>query len=611
MSIVQIQGASLRPTSTMRQSIHLAPRRLHWTFSDLPAAPVENSPELSAFLLSISWFVVAFEDVGIPVVRSALPKLADHPALAREAQIFVAQEALHSQGHELFNRALVAQHGYDTTVLDREGRRYMETLLDGGEQEQLAMVAVLEHVIFSVAEWYETAFDLHTKVDPQFHRLLLWHCMEEMEHTAVVHDMYEHIYGTGAAAYRTRIATLVSGIRSAVRTLMRMWRALLPQVAARQGRTPAKARAWAGFVRESAPYLGELLTIFKPAYSPWSRELEPGLLPQLRKLLQLPNEGQWQELVVTAVEQVAQDVRRYELRATQGWALAPWEAGAHVDVEVDGGVVRQYSLCGNPQEQDRYCIAVRQDAVGRGGSLRLHAEVKVGSRLRVGLPRNNFALDLHSEGEVVLLAGGIGVTPLLSMAWALHESNRPFKLHLCARDAGNLPFAGEFATWPFAARVQPFLSVHVGQVDLQMLLGAWDPQHPRQLYICGPAGFMDAAVEVARAAGWPQGAVHLERFSASAVGPQPGDQPFTVQLVRSGAVLQVQAGESLLEAMESAGLNPPSACREGLCGACLCSVVEGEVEHRDAVLSAEEQLAGKRMATCVSRARGTSLSIDF
>lgn len=610
MSLVQIRHASLRPTSTMLQNIHLAPRRLHWDFSRVSAAPVAGNAELSAFLLAVSWFVVAFEDVGIPVVRNALSQLAEHPALAREAQIFVAQEALHSQAHEQFNRALVAQHGYDTAALEREGRRFIDTLLNSSEQEQIAMVAVLEHVIFSVAEWYETAHDLHPQVDPGFHRLLLWHCMEETEHTAVVHDMYEHIYGTGAAAYRLRIATLGRGMRVAVRTLMRMWRALLPQVCLRQGLKPARTRAWASFMRESAPYLGELLSIFKPAFSPWARSLESSLLPSLRQQLQLANDGQWQELRVTCIEQIARDVRLFELRCADGGTLAPWTAGAHLDVEVDGGVVRQYSLCGNPQDAQRYCIAVRQDAAGRGGSLRLHAELQVGSRVRVGQPRNHFALDWQAQGEVVLLAGGIGVTPLLSMAWTLHQCQRPFKLHICARDAEHLPFAGVIADWPFNASVQPLLSSHVGQLDMQRLLGDWDSQQPRQLYICGPAGFMDAAVEVARVAGWPESAVHLERFSASAVGPQPGDRPFSVRLLRSGREVEVSADQSLLEALEAAGVNPPSACREGLCGACLCTVVEGDVEHRDAILSAEEQLAGNRIATCVSRARGSSLSLD-
>lgn len=609
MSIIQSSAAVLHPTSTMRQNIHLAPRRLHWDFSVVAASPMMSNPELSAFLLAVSWFVVAFEDVGIPVVRNALSKLADHPALAREAQIFVAQEALHSQGHEQFNRALVAQHGYDTRVLEREGHRFIKCLLSGSEQEQLAMVAVLEHVIFSVAEWYETAHDLHPQLDQTFHRLLLWHCMEETEHTAVVHDMYEHIYGTGAAAYRIRIGTLGRGMRVAVRTLIRMWRALLPQVAARLGRTPAKARAWVSFMHKSAPYLGELLTIFKPAFSPWDRELPSGLLPQLRQMLQLPNDGQWQELHVTRVEQVAGDVRLYELQACHG-ALAPWTAGAHLDIEIDSGVVRQYSLCGNPQETDRYCIAVRQDPTGRGGSLRLHAEVKVDSRLRASLPRNNFAVDPQAEGEIVLLAGGIGVTPLLSMAWALHGHSRPFTLHLCARDSQHLPFAAQIATWPFAHAVHPHLSRETGRADLSRLLTSWDSARPQQLYVCGPNSFMQAAAAAAHAAGWPASAVHLERFSATAVGPQADDRAFTLTLARSGRQLQVGAGQSMLEAMEEAGLNPPSACREGLCGACLCSVLEGEAEHRDAILSAEEQQHGKRIAPCVSRARGASLSID-
>lgn len=611
MSLALSHAAPLRPTSTMLQNIHLAPRRLHWDFANLPAAPMASNPELSAFLLAVSWFVLAFEDVGIPVVRDALPRLADHPALAREAQVFVAQEALHSQGHELYNDALVAQHGYDTRVLDREARRFIDSVLRGSEQERLSMVAVLEHVIFSVAEWYENAHELHRQIDPAFHRLLLWHCMEETEHTAVVHDMFEHIYGSGPQAYRIRISTLVRGVRVAVRTLMRMWRALLPQVSARLGCTPAKARAWASFMRESAPYLGDIATIFQPAFSPWSRALEPGLLPALRQQLQLPNDGRWQELQVTRIEQVARDVRLYELRTPDGRALAPWEAGAHLDVEIDGGVVRQYSLCGDPQDAERYCIAVRQDAYGRGGSLRLHAEVEVGQRIRVGLPRNHFSLDLQAPGEVVLLAGGIGVTPLLAMAWELHGLGRPFQLHLCGRDSEQLPFAGHAVHWPFAKAVHPHLSSLAGRVDLGQLLGRWDAAQPRQLYVCGPEAFMQAAAEAAQAAGWPEQAVHLERFSAKAVGPQPGDRPFTLHLARSGRELQVGAGQSMLEALEAAGVNAPSACREGICGACLCHVVAGEVEHRDAILAAEEHQAGTRVATCVSRAKGERLSLDL
>ncbi|MBA5636874.1 metal-dependent hydrolase [Duganella sp. LX20W] len=604
-------------TTTMRQHIHLAPRRMAWDFSAVPACPVRDDPNLAAFLMAVSWFVVAFEDWGIVVVRNDKARLVDFPALNREAQAFLSQEALHSQGHDLFNSVMIEGHGFDVDAIERECARLKRDMAEGSQQAQLAAVAAFEHIIFSVAHWYENAPEVHRLIHPEFHRLLMWHAMEETEHTAVVHDMYLHLYGGRADAHAVRIAALRRATRIGVRSLYRMWQALLPQLAVRMGCRPARFTPWAAILRESLKYVGDYFSFLSSSFSPWNRPVSPEVLPELRKHMipaHAPDAAQWRACKVAAIRPVAEDVCAYTLVAADGGTLPSWTAGAHLDVEIETGVVRQYSLCGDPAVRDQYQIAVKREALGRGGSLRLHQETRAGAVLRVGMPRNQFPL-AGAEGagrQAVLIAGGVGVTPLLAMAWTLHHAGVPFNLHICSRDVAHLPFAGEIADWPFAARVRAHADSAAagGRVDVRALIPAWDAARPLELYTCGPAPFMDAVCAAATAAGWPASALHLERFTGTAT-VRPDDRPFTLTLQKSNITLPVAAEQTIVEAMEARGLQPKASCREGMCGACVCSVVEGEADHRDVVLTQDEQRSAHRMAICVSRARGAHLTLDL
>jgi vanillate O-demethylase ferredoxin subunit len=286
-------------------------------------------------------------------------------------------------------------------------------------------------------------------------------------------------------------------------------------------------------------------------------------------------------------------------------------------VEIETGIVRPYSLCGDPADRTRYQIAVKRELRGRGGSLRMHEHVQKGSAIRVGIPRNNFALSTAGDcmSEVLLIAGGIGLTPLVAMARTLHAALRPFTFHVCARDLAQLSFGREWEDWPFRTSVHVHLDSEVdlpagGRVDIAGLVPSWDERGPRELYTCGPVAFIDAVRRRAKEAGWPEAALHVERFS-NAAGAQPGDKPFTLHLERSHATIVVAPDQTIVDAMEAQGFQTRTSCREGLCGTCVCRVVAGEVEHRDLVLSEEERRSAGNIAICVSRAQGGSLSLDL
>ncbi len=610
-----VTGPADGQTTTIQHGIHLAARRIDWDFSRVPACPVEGDPNLAAFLLAISYFVVAFEDFGIPVVRAELEKLSDHPALAREAQTFISQEALHSQGHARLNELMKARHGIETKVIEREFSRFMNDMSWGSQQDQLAAVAALEHVIFSVAEWFEGAKDVQRAVHPEVNRLILWHAMEEIEHTAVVYDIYEHLYGATPGAYKIRIAALARGTRIAVRTLTRMWQSLVPQMVEKSGIPASKFIPWLNLAVESRKHLRDFFRFLSPNFSPWSNTNLIGHLPALRH--QMAPAGalneKWNKVRISAIKNVADDVISLDLVSLDGGSLAPWTAGAHIDVEPETGIVRQYSLCADPQKNDVYRVAVKRDPTGRGGSLCIHSRLQVGDTINISKPRNLFSLaEKRQEPEVILLAAGIGVTPLLSMAHALHAEQRPFTLHLFARNEQALPFFADIAVWPFCNAVR----THFGsknansRVDIGHSIPAWNSQKPLGLYICGPGSFLDSARKKADQAGWPLEHIHYEKFNQDAA-PRADDKAFTLFLERSGVTMTVKHDQTIVEAMEASGLRVQTSCREGICGACVCNVLNGEVDHRDLVLTAAEHQAGHKIAPCVSRAKGSCLTLDL
>lgn len=310
---------------------------------------------------------------------------------------------------------------------------------------------------------------------------------------------------------------------------------------------------------------------------------------------------------VTAVREVGHEIKAFTLQAAAAPGLPAFTAGAHITLHLPSGTLRHYSLCSDPAVPGTWEIAVKREVNGRGGSNEVHAVLQVGAELTVGLPRNHFELD-DGVPEAVLVAGGIGVTPLLAMAHTLHRRGTPFALHICARDAAHLPFGTELSDLAFTS------SVHIHRDDDPATrfdpardLPVPGPRH--QLYLCGPGGFMDFVRTEATARGWSADAIRSESFGAPSADTS-ADTAFDVMLQQTGKTVTVPADAPLLDALRNAGVTVPTACLQGVCGSCVVTVLDGEVDHRDAVLSAEEQQ--DRMCVCVSRAcGGSTLVLDL
>ncbi len=305
---------------------------------------------------------------------------------------------------------------------------------------------------------------------------------------------------------------------------------------------------------------------------------------------------------VTLVKRVeeASDVARYEFEAVDGAELPPFDAGAHIDVVIAPEYLRAYSLAGNPAERARWVLGVqREDPAqgGRGGSALMHRAFREGRRVFVSRPRNHFALD-ESAREVWLMAGGIGVTPLITMAHRLHAIGTPFELHYSVASRTRAGFVGTLQSAPWRDRVQLHVKDEGGRADLAALLPAWQPR--RQLYTCGSARYMDGVFAAAAAQGWPDEALHREFFAVPEAPPRE-NHPFTVVLARSGRRIAVSADQSATDALAAAGVRVDTKCSDGLCGVCALAydaAASGAVDHRDVVLSAAER-RHKLIACCV------------
>lgn len=306
---------------------------------------------------------------------------------------------------------------------------------------------------------------------------------------------------------------------------------------------------------------------------------------------------------VASVCDIGIDIRRFDLLAADGRPLAAFDAGSHLDVHVPSGAVRQYSLCGDPRLHDRYTIAVKREGSGRGGSVSMHDDVEVGSVLGVEGPRNLFPLAAAARRSL-LIAGGIGITPIYAMARALNAEGKDWELHYCARSEQHAAFYAELRELS-PARVHPYFS-EAPLLDAGALLRA--PDETTDVYCCGPQGLMESVI--AASAHWREGAVHFEWFAApdSRSGP---NQAFEVALVRSGLVLTIPPDRSILQVVREHGIDVQSACEEGVCGTCETRLLSGEVDHRDMLLSAAERAANGSMMICCSRAKSPRLELDL
>lgn len=293
----------------------------------------------------------------------------------------------------------------------------------------------------------------------------------------------------------------------------------------------------------------------------------------------------------------------FDLVAADGRPLPPAEPGAHIDVHVPGGFVRQYSLCAAAKAGGTYTVAVKKDEMGRGGSVAMHRAIENGTIIGISEPRNFFPLH-EGDHSSLFVAGGIGITPIRMMIAALQEKGRPWELHYCARSPEHAAFHDELAGLG-SGRVHTYFS-ETPLLDAGALLAG--PPEGTHLYCCGPEGLM-RAVETA-AAHWPADQVHFEWFTAPLHDREPA-QAFEVELKRSGLVLAVPVDKSILQVLRANGIEAASTCEEGVCGSCETRVLAGEPDHRDVLLSPEEKAANKTMMICVSRARGGRLILDI
>ena len=295
----------------------------------------------------------------------------------------------------------------------------------------------------------------------------------------------------------------------------------------------------------------------------------------------------------------AEGVFALELEAADGGALPRFEPGAHIDLLLPGLPPRQYSLCGDPADTARWRIGVRAVAGGRASQL-IHRALRPGALLEASTPRNNFPL--LPATNYLFIAGGIGVTPLLPM---LREAGPRGTLVFCTKSAADAPFLAEARA--MGGVVEVFASAEGSRFDVAARLAAVPPD--TRLYCCGPERLM-LAVEQATAH-WPPDRVHFEWFAARSRPEDEGAEAFDLVCAHRGVTLSVAAGTSVLHALRGAGIDLPSSCEQGVCGTCECRVLEGDIDHRDSILSAAERAEGAVMMACVSRARGKRLILDL
>ncbi len=310
------------------------------------------------------------------------------------------------------------------------------------------------------------------------------------------------------------------------------------------------------------------------------------------------------DLVVQAVDHVADDVVAITLADPGGDALPPWTPGAHVDLILGPGLVRQYSLCGSPSDSRTIRVAILKAAHSRGGSAFVHERLHPGSVVRVRGPRNHFPL--VSSPRYLFVAGGIGITPLLPMMAEASAAGAEWTLLYGGRSRASMAFTGELSS--YAGRVTLVPQDELGLLDLDSALG--EPRDDTLVYCCGPEALLSAVEQ--RCASWPADALHLERFAARPAGPHAAaEKPFELVLARSGLTLTVPAGKSVFDVVQDVGVSVLGSCHEGICGTCEQIVLDGDVDHRDSILTEDERARNETMMICVSRCRSDRLTLDL
>ncbi|WP_338424948.1 PDR/VanB family oxidoreductase [Sphingopyxis kveilinensis] len=312
-------------------------------------------------------------------------------------------------------------------------------------------------------------------------------------------------------------------------------------------------------------------------------------------------------LRLTAIHYGAHEMNIYELRHPEGKPLAPFTAGSHVDVHLLDAMVRQYSLMNDPAEQHRYLLGIKLDRQGRGGSAHIHGKLRVGDLIRIGAPRNNFALE-EGGAPVILIGGGIGITPMIAMAHRARTIGLDLQFHQVVRTREDLLNLDQ---WLAGAGAIADIHIDAEQGGRLFDLRAVFQRAPSgaHVYCCGPAPMLDAFTRAAEDFGWPANQVHIEHFSAAPIAPS--DKAFDLLLAKSGRSFCVQKGETIVEVLREAGIDVEVSCEQGICGACETRIVSGIADHKDMILSDAEKAAGQTMMICCSGALSDTLILDL
>jgi len=308
---------------------------------------------------------------------------------------------------------------------------------------------------------------------------------------------------------------------------------------------------------------------------------------------------------VLTKQATATDICALEFVSTSGGPLPAFTAGSHIDIHLPGGFVRQYSLCNSPVERNRYMVGVLRDPASRGGSSAVHA-LNEGDEIEISEPRNHFELE-REQDRAVLIAGGIGVTPLLCMAERLLATNEEFEFHYCAKTRDRIAFKDRLDTPEMASHVR----LHTDDDKTSQFDPVRDlPDAGRgtHLYVCGPTGFIDWIINAATAKGWAAANMYREYFTA--VQSTAPNSAFQIKLASSGQIVDVRADQSAAEALIEQDVFIPMSCEQGVCGTCVTRVLEGTPDHRDVYMTDAEHAANDQFTPCCSRGK-TLLVLDL
>lgn len=309
------------------------------------------------------------------------------------------------------------------------------------------------------------------------------------------------------------------------------------------------------------------------------------------------------DLIVRGMRWEADDVLLLSLERPDGGLLPEWDPGAHIDLRLPNDVERQYSLCSDPADRSTWDVAVLREDVSRGGSRYVHRDLRPGQHVTATPPQNNFAL-VDAE-ECVFVAGGIGITAILPMIRAVADAGRPWRLAYLGRARERMAYLRH------PVLQGPEVTIVSTDRDPRLELDEWigTPRERDAVYACGPAGMLDALEELG--VSWPRGALHMERFQPKVYADAADGDAFDVEARRSGLKVTVEPHCTILEMLEQAGIDVPSSCLEGVCGTCETSIIDGEAEHRDSILTPEEREGNETMMICVSRSKLPTLVLDI